>query len=128
MLTQTLRCAHCGGERLHSNGHAKNGKLRSAYKTGLVFTDFWEAYQKVVPQEQHRATGKGDGQTNHIERFNNVLRQRLAWFVRQTLSFSKIDTMHETCLRVFLFAGILARVQSTNLAEAKEFQTKLSHY
>lgn len=28
MLTQTLRCAHCGGERLYSNGHAKNGKLR----------------------------------------------------------------------------------------------------
>ena len=28
MLTQTLRCTHCGSEYLHSNGHAKNGKLR----------------------------------------------------------------------------------------------------
>lgn len=28
MLTQTLRCAHCGSEHLVSNGHAKNGKLR----------------------------------------------------------------------------------------------------
>ena len=77
-------------------------RIPSAYKTGLVFTDFWDAYQKVLPQEQHRATGKGDGQTNHIERFNNSLRQRLARFVRQTLSFSKIDAMHETCLRLFL--------------------------
>ncbi len=28
MLTQTLRCAHCGSTNLYSNGHAKNGKLR----------------------------------------------------------------------------------------------------
>ncbi len=28
MLTQTLRCSHCGSERLVSNGHAKNGRLR----------------------------------------------------------------------------------------------------
>jgi len=75
---------------------------REAYKTGLVFTDFWDACQKVVPQEQHRATGKDDGQTCHIERFNNTLRQRLARFVRKTLSFSKTDEMHDLCLRLFL--------------------------
>ena len=28
MLTQTLRCAHCGSDKLVSNGHAKNGRLR----------------------------------------------------------------------------------------------------
>ncbi len=28
MLTQTLHCGHCGSNRLISNGHAKNGKLR----------------------------------------------------------------------------------------------------
>jgi len=67
----------------------------------------WHAYQKVLPPEQHRASGKGEGQTNHVERFNverfnNVLRQRSARFVRKTLSFSKIDAMHEDCLRLFL--------------------------
>ncbi len=56
----------------------------------------------MLPPEQHRATGKGEGQTCHIERFNNVLRQRLARFVRRTLSFSKSDVMHENCLRLFL--------------------------
>lgn len=56
----------------------------------------------MLPQAQHRATGKGEGQTNHIERFSNVLRQRLARFVRRTLSFSKTDVMHENCLRLFL--------------------------
>ena len=68
----------------------------------LTFTDFWEAYQKVVPGGQHVACGKGSGQTNHIERFNNTLRQRLARFVRRTLSFSKSEVMHEDCLRLFL--------------------------
>ncbi len=38
----------------------------------------------------------------HIERFNGILRQRLARFVRRTLSFSKCDEMHEICLLLFL--------------------------
>ncbi len=45
---------------------------------------------------------KGSGQTSHVERFNNTLRQRLARFVRKTLSFSKSEVMHEDCLRLFL--------------------------
>jgi len=77
-------------------------RIPPAYKTGLLFTDFWEAYQKVLPAEQHRATGKGAGQTTHVERFNNILRQRLARLVRRTLSFSKVDVMYENCLRLFL--------------------------
>lgn len=28
MLTQALRCSHCGSDQLVSNGHAKNGRLR----------------------------------------------------------------------------------------------------
>ncbi|MGI8468829.1 MAG: IS1 family transposase [Pyrinomonadaceae bacterium] len=35
-------------------------------------------------------------------RWNNTLRQRLARFVRKTLSFSKSDAMHEICLFLFL--------------------------
>ena len=77
-------------------------RIPPAYKHGLCYTDFWSAYADVVPQEQHRATGKGDGQTCHIERFNNILRQRLGRFVRKTLSFSKCEQMHEVCLRLFL--------------------------
>jgi IS1 family transposase len=29
-------------------------KIPPAYKQGLVFTDFWKAYQEVVPDNQHR--------------------------------------------------------------------------
>ena len=78
------------------------GRIPEAYRAGLLFTDFWSAYAEVLPPGQHRASGKGAGQTNHVERFNNVLRQRLARFVRRTLSFSKTGAMHEDCLRLFL--------------------------
>jgi IS1 family transposase len=33
--------------------------------------------------------GKSSGQTNHIERLNNTIRQRISRLLRKTLSFSK---------------------------------------
>jgi insertion element IS1 protein InsB len=76
--------------------------IPEVYKQGACFTDFWDAYQAVIPAEQHEAVGKETGLTNHLERFNNTLRQRLARFVRKTLSFSKSDEMHLICLHLFL--------------------------
>lgn len=76
--------------------------IPAAYRTGHCYTDFWDAYQKVIPDEQHTACGKDSGQTAHVERWNNTLRQRLARFVRKTLSFSKSDVMHKICLRLFI--------------------------
>ena len=72
------------------------------YRRAHCYTDFWEAYQKVIPTEQHTACGKESGLTAHVERWNNTLRQRLARFVRKTLSFSKSDRMHKICLRLFI--------------------------
>ncbi len=69
---------------------------------GHCFTDFWAASQAVIPQEQHTAVGKETGETAHVERWNTTLRQRLARFVRMTLSFSKSVIMHEACLLLFL--------------------------
>ena len=77
-------------------------RVPPAYRRLLCFTDFWDAYAKVIPEAQHEATDKGDGQTCHVERWNNTLRQRLARFVRQTLSFSKSDRMHRVCLLLFV--------------------------
>ena len=73
-----------------------------AYKQGIIFSEFWEAYQAVIPDEQHQAVGKDSGLTAHIERFNNTIRQRLARFVRKTLSFSKSEHRHLICLHLFL--------------------------
>ncbi len=82
------------------------------FKQGVCFTDFWDAYRVVIPDEQHQAVGKETGLTNHVERFNNTLRQRLARFVRKTLSFSKSDEMHLICLHLFLHRYNLERAQS----------------
>ena len=43
----------------------------------------------MFPSETHRCVGKETGETAHIERWNNTLRQRIGRYVRQTLSFSK---------------------------------------
>ncbi|MFL6285010.1 MAG: IS1 family transposase, partial [Pyrinomonadaceae bacterium] len=75
--------------------------IPSAYRRGHCFTDFREAYQLVIPSEQHTAAGKESGLTAHVERWNNTLRQRLGRFVRKSLSFSKSDAMHDLCLRLF---------------------------
>jgi IS1 family transposase len=74
-----------------------------AYRRGICYTDFWQAYQQVVPPRQHRAVGKDTGETAHIERLNNTLRQRLGRLVRKTLSFSKSDLLHQACLRLFIW-------------------------
>ena len=73
------------------------------YRQGHCFTDFLKVYASVIPEEQHTAVGKETGETAHVERWNNTLRQRLARFVRMTLSFSKSEVMHEACLLLFLY-------------------------
>ncbi len=83
--------------------------IPQAYRTGPCFTDFWKAYQAVIPEEQHIAVGKETGETAHVERWNNTLRQRLARFVRKTLSFSKSPFMHDACLNLFLHRYNLER-------------------
>ena len=94
--------AYAIGDRSEATCALLWARIPKRYKRCLCYTDFWSAYAEVLPKEQHRAGGKGAGQTCHIERFNNILRQRLGRFVRRTLSFSKTDVMHESCLLLFL--------------------------
>ena len=37
--------------------------IPEAYRTGHCYTDFWAAYQTVIPEKQHTAVGKETGQT-----------------------------------------------------------------
>jgi insertion element IS1 protein InsB len=76
--------------------------IPEGYRRGHCFTDFLKVYASVIPEEQHTVVGKETGETAHVERWNNTLRQRLARCVRMTLSFSKSVTMHEACLLLFL--------------------------
>src|SRR5215210_6174847 len=77
-------------------------RIPEDYRRGCCYSDFWEAYRVVLPEERHEAVGKESGELAHVERWNNTLRQRLARFVRRTLSFSKSDEMHEVSLKLFV--------------------------
>lgn len=79
-------------------------------KYGLFYTDDWDAYQQVLPEERHVVSDyKKD--TNHIERFNNTLRQRVSRLVRKALSFSKSDNNHYGAIKYFI-AQYNLRLQS----------------
>ncbi len=93
-------------------------RIPEAYRKKAVYTDFYQVYCAVVPQKQHRPSQKGSGQTNRVERFNNTLRQRLARFVRKTLSFSKSPRMHWICLLLFLHDYNRDCIQRFGLADA----------
>ena len=59
-------------------------------------------YEKVIPAAQHKAIGKLARKTNHIERFNNTLRQRVARLMRDALSFSKKLANHIGAMKLFI--------------------------
>ena len=90
-------------------------KLPEAYRTCTCYSDFWEAYQKVLPKETHLAVGKESGQTNHMERWNCTLRQRQARYVRKTLSFSKSDAFHHMVTKWFIVDYNIAKTQQLSL-------------
>ena len=59
-------------------------------------------YKGVIPAERHKTITKQARKTNHIERFNNTLRQRLSRLVRATLSFSKKVGNHIGAIKFFI--------------------------
>ena len=74
----------------------------ASYQQGMIYSDFYAAYAKVLHEANYEAAGKDAGQTNHVERWNNTLRQRIPRFIRKTLSFSKSEAMHELYLKLFI--------------------------
>jgi insertion element IS1 protein InsB len=66
------------------------------------YTDVYEVYKGVIPSAQHTAITKQARKTNHVERFNNTLRQRVSRLVRETLSFSKKLANHIGAIKYFI--------------------------
>jgi IS1 family transposase len=94
--------AYVIGDRSQATCRKLWEKIPAAYRRAHCYTDFWEAYSEVIPDEQDTVCGKESGETAHVERWNNTLGQRLGRFVRKSLSFSKSWVMREGCLRLFL--------------------------
>ena len=67
------------GDRSRAGARQLWQSLPGVYRQcAQCYTDFWEAYERVIPPQRHQAVGKDSGHTNHIERFNCTLRQRVS--------------------------------------------------
>ena len=61
-----------------------------AYREQVTFyTDRYEANKGVIPAARHTAIAKLARRTNHLERVNNTLRQRVSRLARDTPACSK---------------------------------------
>jgi insertion element IS1 protein InsB len=90
--------------------------LPTVYREQATFyTDQYEVYTGVIPAEQHKAITKHARQTNHIERFNNTLRQRVSRLVHATLAFSKKVEHHIGTIRYFICHDNLTRATALPL-------------
>lgn len=90
------------GDRSEASAVRLWEQLPDAYRRCCSFSDKWNAYRYVFDHKRHRQVNKDEGETNHVERWFNTLRQRLSRFTRKTLSFSKRDDRHDGLLRLFL--------------------------
>lgn len=91
------------GDRSEKTCRAFWNLIPENYRKCRSFSDFWEAYSTVIDTGKHQMVGKESGETAHVERWNNTLRQRICRFVRKTLSFSKSDEMHKLYLHLFIY-------------------------
>lgn len=77
-------------------------KIPYEYRKCYSFSDFWKAYQAIMPEKTHQCVGKESGETAHMERWYNTLRQRNARYVRKTLSFSKSEVWHHMVTKLLI--------------------------
>jgi len=91
------------GDRSRKSGKQLWANIPFAYRQQATFyTDQYVVYEGVIPAAQHKAITKKARKTNHIERFNNTLRQRVSRLVRETLSFSKKLDNHIGAIQYFI--------------------------
>ena len=91
------------GDRSQASADRLWANLPAAYREQAIFyTDQYAVYAGVIPPTRHRAISKQARMTNHVERFNCTLRQRVSRLVRSTLSFSKKLTNHVGAIRYFI--------------------------
>lgn len=91
------------GDRTRESANKLWNSIPEIYRQcAVVYTDFWQAYEKVIPNKRHRAVGKETGLTNHVERLNNTFRQRISRLARKSLSFSKKLENHVGAIWYFI--------------------------
>jgi insertion element IS1 protein InsB len=98
------------GDRSRKSAQRLWAKIPHAYRQHATFyTDQYVVYEGVIPAAQHRVISKLARTTNHIERFNTTLRQRVSPLVREALSFSKKLANHIGAIKLFICHYSLTR-------------------
>ena len=91
------------GDRSQTSAEQLWANLPAVYREQAMFyTDHYIVYKGVILPAQHRAISKLARTTNHVERFNCTLRQRVSRLVRSTLSFSKNLANHIGAIKYFI--------------------------
>jgi insertion element IS1 protein InsB len=104
------------GDRSRNSAKELWAKIPLVYQEEAIFhTDQYDAYTGMIPAERHKAITKQARKTNHIERFNNTLRQRVSRLVRETLSFSKRLANHIGAIKYFICHYNLTRAATAAL-------------
>ena len=93
--------AYVIGDRTEKSCRTLKEKIPEKYKETFKFSDLWDTYNAVFT-ENHLSVDKTSGETAHIERFNNTIRQRLGRYTRKTLSFSKSDFWLDLVTHIFI--------------------------
>jgi len=97
------RLAFHVGARRHESAKQLWANLPAVYREQATFyTDQYAVYTGIIPAAQHKAITKHARKTNHIERFNNTMRQRVSRLVRDTLAFSKKLANHIGAIKYFI--------------------------
>ena len=104
-LQATLVC-HIGG-RGKEDAQKFWNKIPQKLKHLKFETDHWEAYQAIIPTENHKV---GKERTFYIEGFNATIRARVSRLVRKSLSFSKSDKWHQLAIGWFFWQFNLERI------------------
>jgi insertion element IS1 protein InsB len=98
------------GDRHRASATQLWANLPEGYRTQATFsTEQYDASTGVMPAVRHKAITKDARTTNHLERVNNTLRQRVSRLVREALACSKKVEDHIGAIRYFICYDNLAR-------------------
>ena len=90
------------GERTIKSFEEFYNKIPPEYAACLSRSDKWQGYKKIHSW-YHKRCLKKKGETNQVEGFNNLLRQRIARLTRKTCAFSKSVEVHKAVLKIFIY-------------------------
>jgi IS1 family transposase len=60
--------AYFVGDRSEASCRHLWERIPASYRAAYCYSDFWAAYQAVIPSDQHTACGKETCETAHVER------------------------------------------------------------